>query len=90
MADIERVVAGLRCRDVLDRLSDYLDGDLAPGDVAAVDAHLRGCAWCERFGGEFAATVTDLRRQLETPTPLPAGMAERLRQRLRVPGGPPS
>lgn len=33
----EREVGGLRCSDVLARLSDYVDGDLGEADVAMVD-----------------------------------------------------
>jgi anti-sigma factor RsiW len=38
-----------------DRLSEYLDGDLAPGERAALEVHLADCATCR-------ATVDDLRR----------------------------
>ena len=40
MADSERMVGGLRCREVLERLSDYLDGDLGPAEVARVSIPL--------------------------------------------------
>lgn len=60
-ADLDREVGGLRCRDVLAGLSDYLDGDL-PNDVRArVDEHLAGCSNCERFGGRVGAIVGTLR-----------------------------
>ena len=52
MADSERMVGGLRCREVLERLSDYLDGDLAPAEVTRVQEHVRGCDWCERQPSE--------------------------------------
>lgn len=29
-----------------DRLSDYLDGDIAPGEATRLEAHLSGCAAC--------------------------------------------
>jgi anti-sigma factor RsiW len=74
----ERVVGGLSCGQVLDRLSDYLDGDLADADRTAVETHLRGCDGCARFGGEFRATVDALRRHL-LATPAPSA---RLRARL--------
>jgi anti-sigma factor RsiW len=38
-----------------DRLSEYLDGELAADEQRAVDAHLRGCAEC-------AAVLADLKR----------------------------
>jgi anti-sigma factor RsiW len=89
MADLQRVVAGLRCIDVLDRLSDYLDGDLSQGEREQVEAHLRGCDQCERFGGQMASIVRSLRRTLREPDPLDRGVAERLRERLEHElGGP--
>lgn len=78
----ERVVGGLSCGQVLDRLSDYLDGELSPGEHAAVEEHLRGCDGCARFGGEFRATVGALRRHLlglhEAPPRVRARLAEAL------------
>jgi anti-sigma factor RsiW len=76
----ERIVAGLRCSDVMERLSDYVDGELPPDARAQVEEHVRGCDWCERFGGEFASAVRALRERITTD--LPDGARERLRRRL--------
>ncbi|MCU0656139.1 MAG: zf-HC2 domain-containing protein [Polyangiaceae bacterium] len=76
----EREVAGLRCSAVLELLSDYLDGELAPEARAGVEAHVAGCNVCERFGARFAAAVQTLRK-----LPAPAGQegaADRLKARL--------
>lgn len=78
----EKIVGGLSCGQVLERLSDYLDGDLVQDARAAVEEHLRGCDGCARFGGEFRATVEALRRHLlASPTP-PARLRERLADAL--------
>ena len=74
----DRRVSGVRCSDVLELLPDYVDGGLAEGDVARVEGHLRGCDWCERFGGEYAATVAAIRSRLAIPEPLDAGVRARL------------
>lgn len=84
----ERDVAGLRCTQVLDLLPDYVESSLEPGRRAQVEAHLAGCTWCERFGGEYGAAVSALRGR--RPEPVPAASRSRLRQRLarefRTPG----
>ena len=68
MPDIDRVVAGLRCRDLLTQLPDYVDGELSAEVVGRVDAHLRGCVHCEKFGGEYGALVGELKSRLKNTT----------------------
>ena len=78
----ERELAGLRCGEVLARLSDYLDGSLAGEERTRMEAHVAGCDHCARFGGVFAATVAGLRRRLARPAALSAARRERLTRRL--------
>ena len=80
----ERTVAGLRCGQVLEHLSDYLDGDLDDATRTQIEAHLRGCDWCERFGAEFAGTIVALRKELVPVSP-PQDVTVRLMQRLNMP-----
>lgn len=80
----ERTVGGLSCSDLLVDLTNYLDGDLPPETVAAVNEHLRGCDLCERFGGEFAAMIHAIRERLGDPGALPDDVAERLRKKLGI------
>ncbi len=79
----ERLIAGLRCSEVLADLSDYLDDQLLLERRAQIESHLRGCAVCERFGGQFGAAIKALRRTLTEPDPLDEGVSARLRDRLR-------
>lgn len=78
----EKVIAGLSCSGVLALLSDYLDGDLAPPARLQVEAHLRGCEGCARFGGEFRTTVKALRVHLRSVDQVPAEVLDRLRVAL--------
>ena len=80
----ERIVGGISCSDVLADLSDYLDDQLPAERRDQIDAHLRGCDTCERFGGQFAAIITALRRSLASPEALDDDVARRLDQRLRA------
>ena len=63
MSDLNRVVAGLRCREVLAHLADYIDEELPPDTRERVEAHLRACDQCEKFGGEYSQLVSALRAQ---------------------------
>jgi anti-sigma factor RsiW len=78
----EKVVAGLSCSEVLARLSDYLDGELADAARRQLEDHLRGCDGCTRFGGEFRSTVRALRVYLGGPGGLPEQVRARLRRSL--------
>jgi anti-sigma factor RsiW len=80
MNALDRVVAGLSCRDVLHRLSPFLDGELPPAAVAQVEQHLAGCDTCARFGGHVGTLVQQLRGSLDTPPPVPPETAARVRR----------
>jgi anti-sigma factor RsiW len=83
MADLGRVVAGVACREVLAELSAWMDGELDAVRAAALAAHVQGCDQCERFGGQFGAVLRRFRAELAAPAPVEAGVAARLRERLR-------
>lgn len=80
--DMDRTVAGVACRQVLAVLSDYVDGELASEEVRRVEAHLRGCDQCERFGGAFGRLVAGLRQELAAAGPMDPAVSDRLRSRL--------
>ncbi len=71
-----RHIAGLYCSEVLERLSAFLDGELAEAEVGQIRAHVAECVTCERFGGHFAEAVQKL-RETEAP-PLDADVDARL------------
>lgn len=77
-----KVVGGLSCADVLERLSDFVDGELPAGEVARIETHLRGCDACERFGGEFTAVVKAIRQRLGAGAPLDEDRLSRLKKAL--------
>lgn len=76
-------VAGLWCGEVLEHLSDYVDGSVSAELQAKIEEHLGGCSWCERFGGQFQAMVAKLKAGLAEPEPVPDDVADRLHERLR-------
>jgi hypothetical protein len=66
---------------VLDRLSLYLDGELAADARTEVEAHLRGCSGCARHLEELAAVDAAAR---ELPVPAPPGYFDSLPARVRA------
>ncbi|HSN92179.1 MAG TPA: zf-HC2 domain-containing protein [Anaeromyxobacteraceae bacterium] len=83
----ERILGGLSCGQVLERLSDYLDDDLGLEVRAAIEMHLRGCDGCARFGGDLRATVRALREHLRAAPAGAPGLAERVGRALDGAGG---
>lgn len=47
----------ITCREVLELLTDYLDGALAPAVEMAVSTHLDGCDGCRRYLEQFNASI---------------------------------
>ena len=50
-----------------DRLSEYLDGDLAPAERSALEAHLHGCADCRATLEELRGVVARAKTLEERP-----------------------
>jgi anti-sigma factor (TIGR02949 family) len=70
------------CLEVQENLSAWLDGELAPEVMTQVERHLEGCAGCRRE----LALFTALDQALGSLTaPVPAGLPEKVRARLRLP-----
>lgn len=74
-----------QCSDVMDSLSDLLDGDLSPTREIEMRSHLAGCLEC-------SACLADLRRirenlaELPPADPLPAGLEDRVHRLARLAG----
>jgi anti-sigma factor RsiW len=54
------------CQQLVELVTDYLEGDLAPAHRAAVEAHLAQCGHCTGY-------VEQVRRMLELTAALPSG-----------------
>ena len=50
-----------------DKLSDYLDDELSPGERAAVDAHLADCPECRHVRTELQRVVGSARGLMPLP-----------------------
>ena len=45
------------CDDVIQLLTDYVDGDLAPGECESLEHHFKACPHCDQFLRSFKQTV---------------------------------
>lgn len=78
-----KVVAGLSCIQVLEKLSDYLEPEaLDPKDRQQIEEHLQGCSWCEQFGDGFVRLLARFRSQQDDAPSVPESVMVRLQQRL--------
>ncbi|MEW6321993.1 MAG: zf-HC2 domain-containing protein [Acidobacteriota bacterium] len=70
------------CRARLERLFDYLDGELDPRDCAALERHLASCECCGDLAASLRRTI-DACRAAGHPR-LPSAVQARARARVRA------
>jgi anti-sigma factor RsiW len=63
----------LTCREVLDFLMDYIDGQLAMEQRHEFERHLAVCSSCLNYVNSYKATVTLGRTAMKDPGELVAG-----------------
>ena len=56
----KRTDRGLTCRELVELITDYLEGALRPAQTARFEAHLESCPDCRVHVAQFAATVNAL------------------------------
>jgi predicted anti-sigma-YlaC factor YlaD len=71
----------MQCRDLLDALSDYVDGDLDESVCAGIEEHLKGCNPCRVEVDTVKRTVALFKDNLPYEIPLP--VQDRLHRILR-------
>jgi anti-sigma factor RsiW len=59
----------LTCRELVELVTDYLDGSLSPRDRARFEAHLAGCTNCTLYVEQFRETIrlTGTLRESDVP-----------------------
>jgi anti-sigma factor RsiW len=50
----------LSCEQLVELVTDYLEGTLAPEDVAAFEAHLEECDGCRTYVDQMRETIAAL------------------------------
>ena len=75
----------MTCHDVIDVLADYVDGLLAPEDVAALEHHLAGCEPCRAYLATYRRTraLGAQAARLEMPDEMRTRLRQFLLERLR-------
>jgi len=69
-----------RCRELLERVSRYVDGDVTPAERRAVVAHIRRCPCCQAMTEGLKQTVSVCRDASSTRLP----PAVRARAKARI------
>ncbi len=52
----------IACRDLVEMVTDYLEGALDPATASAVEAHLQLCAGCDDYLTQMRSTIRLLGR----------------------------
>jgi anti-sigma factor RsiW len=77
-------VEDLACRELVELVTDYLEGALAPAERARFEAHLADCPGCERYLEQLRATIAITRASGELENrPEIAGLLKAFRDRNR-------
>ncbi|TQM44219.1 putative zinc finger protein [Pseudonocardia cypriaca] len=63
----------LACRDLVERVTDYLEGVLGPEETERVNRHLAGCDGCTAYVEQVRASV---RASGALPAEVPSAQAE--------------
>jgi anti-sigma factor (TIGR02949 family) len=69
------------CRQLLNSLSDYVDGDLPQELCDEIELHMKDCENCRIVVDTLSKTVS-LYRTTSAPTPVPEDVRQRLFHRL--------
>ena len=69
------------CREVLDRVYEYLDGEMNPSDLTKIRVHLEECSPCLRQYDLDEALKALIRRSCACE-PAPASLRERIMLRI--------
>jgi anti-sigma factor RsiW len=70
------------CQEILEHISEYVDGELEAALCAELEAHLAGCHNCRVLVDTLRKTITLYHTQ--APSQLPSGVEERLYRVLRI------
>ena len=73
----------MKCREILARLSEYLDRELPPDDTRVIDRHFADCPMCVAFVNTLRKTV-DIFRGWGPSAAIPDEFSHSLHDRIRA------
>lgn len=76
------------CDQVFARLDDYLDRELGPDELTAVEEHIRACEYCaldERFERAVIEEIKGKLRRIAVPHTLAPRLFEQIRRLRQAP-----
>lgn len=76
----------MECRDIRDKLSFYLDGDLPSGDKSAIEEHLKSCTGCSAALADLRKTIGHIKDLAELEPP--EWMTRRIMEKVRAEAPP--
>ena len=59
----------MTCRQVVELMTDYLEGDLSEIDRARFEEHIAGCDGCRAYLAQLSTTRKVLRKLADEPIP---------------------
>ncbi len=70
------------CRDVVELMTDYLEGALTPADLARFEDHIAGCGGCRAYLEQMRKTL-EVTGRIASAEPLPASLERELTASFR-------
>jgi anti-sigma factor RsiW len=58
--DVARNTTPMTCRELVELVTEHLDGALSPEDAARFEAHLAGCEDCTTYVEQYTLTIEAL------------------------------
>lgn len=71
------------CQQLVEMVTDYLEGDLDPVDRAAVEAHLAQCGHCTGYVQQVRRMLALTARRRDEPVDVPDELVRALTARYR-------
>jgi len=70
------------CRDVVELMTDYLEGTLSPADLARFEDHIAGCGGCRAYLEQMRKTL-EVTGRIARAEPVPPSLERELTAAFR-------